>query len=321
MAASPRDSVLIVSEPGDRHATALGVTLREHHGVNPLRFDLRDFPAEAGSFRLDALGTTRSLSSLGGLDEVRAVWWRRPHPSRVPLGVRPDDDAYRQAECDGFIQGLLWSIPALWVNDPGHDRTAHRKIVQLETAYRAGFAVPETLITNDPALALDFIESRPGTVVYKRTGTSRAEFAETRIVGATDLHRLDGIRSAPTTFQDFVEARCDLRVVWVDGVAWTVRIDSQAGAGRVDSRLDVSVDFTPDRLPASVSKSLTTLMGALGLGFGVLDLRLGTDGEYYFLEVNPQGQFAYLEIKTGLPLFTSLANLLVRGDGTVPDRA
>ncbi|WP_245547250.1 hypothetical protein [Nocardia brevicatena] len=307
-----------MSESDDLHATALAVTLREQHRVNPLRFDLRDFPAAAGSFRLDALGTTRSLSHLDGLDEVQAVWWRRPHPSRVPLGIRADDDAYRQAECDGFIQGLLWSIPALWVNDPGHDRTAHRKIVQLETASRAGFAIPETLITNDPVLARDFIESRPGTVVYKRTGTSRAEFTETRIVGAADLDHLDGIRSAPTTFQDFVDARCDLRVVWVDGVAWTVRIDSQAGAGRVDSRLDTSVDFTPARLPASVSKSLTTLMGALGLEFGVLDLRLGTDGEYYFLEVNPQGQFAYLEIKTGLPLFTSLGNLLVRGDGTVP---
>lgn len=59
-------------------------------------------------------------------------------------------------------------------------------------------------------------------------------------------------------------------------------------------------------------------MGALGLEFGVLDLWLGTDGEYYFREVNPQGQFAYLEIKTRLPLLTGLGNLLVRGDGTVP---
>jgi hypothetical protein len=58
-------------------------------------------------------------------------------------------------------------------------------------------------------------------------------------------------------------------------------------------------------------------MGTLGLSFGVLDLRVGLDGEYYFLEVNPQGQFAYLEIKTGLPIFTSLANLLVYGDGAV----
>lgn len=317
MAARRRGSVLIVSESDDLHATAMAATLREHHGLGPIHLDLRDFPRESGSFRLDRLGTTRSLSHLIGLDDVRSVWWRRPHPARVPASVRSSDNDFRQAECDGFIQGLLWSIPAYWVNDPGADRTAGRKIVQLETALRAGFAVPETLITNDPDEARSFVESRPGPVVYKRTGTSRAEFAETRIISRDDFGRLAAIRSAPTTFQDYVDATCDLRVVWVDGVEWTVRIDSQAGVGKVDSRLDTSVDFVPGQLPASVSKSLATLMGALGLSFGVLDIRLGRDGEYYFLEVNPQGQFAYLEIKTGLPIFRSLANLLVDGDGMV----
>src|SRR5690606_31937198 len=165
-----------------------------------------------------------------------------------------------------------------------------------------------------------FVESRPGAVDYKRTGTSRAEFAETRIAGESEPARLAGIRSAPTNFQDNGFDQCDLRVMWVDGVAWSVRIHTQAGSGHVNSRLDTSVEFAPDQLPASVSKSLAILMGALGLSFGVLDLRLGVDGEYYFLEVNPQGQFAYLEIKTGLPIFTSLANLLVLGDGAVAER-
>ncbi|MFE7800880.1 hypothetical protein [Nocardia sp. NPDC057440] len=318
MAARRTGSVLIVTESDDLHSTAMAATLREHHGLSPIQLDLRDFPRESGSFRLDRFGTARSLSHLIGIDDVRSVWWRRPHPTRVPVGVRASDDAYRQAECDGFIQGLLWSIPANWVNDPGADRTATRKIVQLQTAQRAGFVIPETLITNDPDEARSFVESRSGAVVYKRTGTGRAEFAETRIITRADFGKLAGIRSAPTTFQDYVQAECDLRVVWVDGVEWTVRIDSQAGVGRVDSRLDTTVDFSRASLPASVSKSLATLMGALGLSFGVLDLRLGVDGEYYFLEVNPQGQFAYLEIKTGLPMFRSLGNLLVHGDGAVP---
>ncbi|WP_067683702.1 hypothetical protein [Nocardia miyunensis] len=316
--ARPAGSVLIVTEADDLHADAMAATLRKHHGVSPIRLDMRDFPRETGSFRLDRAGTARSLSHLRGLDAVGSVWWRRPHQAVVPGGMRRADDDYRQAECDGFLQGLLWSIPAVWVNDPGTDRTATRKIVQLETARRAGFVIPETLVTNDPDEARSFVGARPGPVVYKRTGTGRAEFSETRVVTPADLARLDTIRSAPTTFQDYVEADCDLRVVWIDGVEWTVRIDSQSGVGRVDSRLDTSVDFTPERLPATVSKSIATVMGALGLTFGVLDIRLGTDGEYYFLEVNPQGQFAYLEIKTGLPIFRSLAGYLVLGDASVP---
>ncbi|RDI55658.1 hypothetical protein [Nocardia mexicana] len=316
-AARPAGSVLIVTETDDLHADAMAATLRKHHQLNPIRLDMREFPRATGSFRLDRAGTARSVSQAVGLDDVTAVWWRRPHQCVVPGGVRHADDDYRQAECDGFLQGLLWSIPAVWVNDPGADRTATRKIVQLETARRSGFPIPETLITNDPDEARSFIDSRPDRVVYKRTGTGRAEFSETRIIAPADLDRLATIRSAPTTFQDYIDAECDLRVVWIDGIEWAVRIDSQSGAGRVDSRLDTSVDFTPARLPASVSKSLATLMGALGLAFGVLDLRLGADGEYYFLEVNPQGQFAYLEIKTGLPIFESLANYLAIGDAVV----
>ncbi|MEV6769401.1 hypothetical protein AB0N05_12330 [Nocardia sp. NPDC051030] len=317
MAPRTTGSVLIVTEADDLHGDALASTLRKHHGLNAIRLDMRDFPRENGTFRLGSDGTYRSLSHVLGLDGATSVWWRRPHPCGVPGSARTEDDSYRQAECDGFLQGLLWSIPALWVNDPGADRTANRKIVQLETAYRAGFAVPETLVTNDAHEARAFIESRPGPVVFKRTGTVRGAFTETRIVTPADLDRLPTIRNSPTIFQDYIQAECDLRIVWVDGIEWAVRIDSQSGVGRVDSRLDTAVAFTPDRLPASVSKSMTTLMGALGLAFGVLDLRVGLDGEFYFLEVNPQGQFAYLEIKTGMPIFESLANLLVLGDGTV----
>ncbi|WP_024805257.1 hypothetical protein [Nocardia sp. BMG51109] len=318
MAAHPAGSVLIVTETDDLHAEAMAATLRKHHRLNPIRLDMREFPRAGGSFRLDRAGTARSLSHLTGLDDVTSVWWRRPHRCAVPTSTQGADDDYRQAECDGFLQGLLWSIPAVWVNDPGADRTATRKIVQLETAQRSGFAIPETLITNDPDEARSFVDSRRGAVVYKRTGTGRAEFSETRLVAPADLDRLGTIRSAPTTFQDYIDAECDLRVVWIDGIEWAVRIDSQAGVGRVDSRLDTSVGFGTARLPAAVSKSLATLMGALGLTFGVLDIRLGVDGEYYFLEVNPQGQFAYLEIKTGLPIFRSLAHYLVHGDATVP---
>lgn len=90
-----------------------------------------------------------------------------------------------------------------------------------------------------------------------------------------------------------------------------MRIDSQSGAGWVDSRMDNSVAFTPYDLGDDVAEALHQLMDCLGLAFGVIDLRVSaSDGQVYFLEVNPQGQFAYLEIKTGLPITRSLAGLL-----------
>ncbi len=304
-----RDSVLIVCDSADPHAAAVAEMVREVHGLDVIRFDPSDYPRTYGSFRVDRLGTARALTQTIGLDQVRSVWWRPPAPSRSAQVPGVDSD-FEPDACDSFLEGMLWSIPAHWVNDPGADRTASRRIVQWETAVRAGLRVPETLVTNDPDEAHSFTESRPGPVVFKRDGTHRQACAQARIVGRDSLVRMSDIRRAPAAFQDYVQAECELRVVWVDGVEWTVRIDAAPGVERLVDRPRDSVTFGVATLPASVSKSMSTLMGALGLGFGVLDLRIGLDGEYYFLEVDPRGRFDHLAAATGLPIFRSMADLL-----------
>jgi hypothetical protein len=311
-------SVLIVAEDEDVHARAVCALLRREHGIDPIWVDTTSFPRKAGSFHLSGSCSSNVFDGTE-MTGVRSVWWRRAFPCDVPQSVNLSHNEYRQAECDGFIQGLLWSLPATWVNDPGAERVASRKIVQLTVARSAGLRVPETLITNDPERAREFIANRPVPTIYKRTGTSRSEFSETRLVGAEDLPRLGSIMSSPTTFQDYIEAEADIRVVWVAGKVWAVRIDSQSGAGWLDSRLDNRVEFTLTELPQKTTAALQVCMRRLGLVFGVIDLRVGTDGEIYFLEVNPQGQFAYLEFKTGAPIFRSVADLLrdpLRKDGS-----
>jgi glutathione synthase/RimK-type ligase-like ATP-grasp enzyme len=312
--------VLIVAHEMDLHAAAVSSHLRAHFGIDPLRIDLAEFPTTTARFV--ETGDVRSLHwDVTDLESVRAVWWRRPARSTVARSVDPDVDRFRQAECDHFAEGLLWSLDAVFVNDPGAQHRSARKLVQLGAARAVGLPVPDTVVTNDPAVAADFLTGLRGRAIYKRTGTGGA-FSETRLVSADDLPRLSGITDSPTTFQEFIEGVCDVRIVWVAGQAWAVRIDSQTGAGWVDSRMDNSVAFTPYDLDENVAASLHRLMESLGLVFGVIDMRVSAaDGQIYFLEVNPQGQFAYLEIKTGLPITRSVAALLaepsrVRGRGT-----
>jgi hypothetical protein len=300
-------TVLVVAHELDLHAKAVCSTLRSEFGVDSVTLDTADLPSVASAYRQQRGNSSRVVGA-AHLDDITSIWWRRPKRCNIPSSLDLSHDEFRQAEADEFVQGLLWSSGAAWVNDPGAQHVASRKIVQLEAARKVGLPVPETLITNDPEAARTFLSDTPGPVICKRTGTGSNQFSETRIVTATDLPRLDAIRLAPTTFQEFVEPDCDLRVVWISGQAWTVRIDSRAGAGRVDSRMDNTVDFQPWELPASTSRGLDALMRKLGLVFGVVDLRISAqDGQVYFLEVNPQGQFVYLEVKTGLPIVHSLA--------------
>jgi glutathione synthase/RimK-type ligase-like ATP-grasp enzyme len=52
----------------------------------------------------------------------------------------------------------------------------------------------------------------------------------------------------------------------------------------------------------------------MGLYYGAIDLIESNDGESYFLEVNPQGQFLFNEIDTEAPMSDAFADLLVDAD-------
>ena len=85
------------------------------------------------------------------------------------------------------------------------------------------------------------------------------------------------------------------------------------GRAEVDSRLDPDAPCTSYELPSNVAAALFRLMDELGLVFGTIDLKLDVNGEHVFLEINPQGQFLYIEILTGLPISQALAELLAHG--------
>lgn len=52
-------------------------------------------------------------------------------------------------------------------------------------------------------------------------------------------------------------------------------------------------------------------MSALGSRFGVLDFLVTPAGEWYFLEINPNGQWAWIEQETGLPISSAIADALI----------
>ena len=81
----------------------------------------------------------------------------------------------------------------------------------------------------------------------------------------------------------------------------------------IDNRLVLDLQYREHALPASVEAGLRALTRRLGLSFGTIDMKIDASGEYVFLEINPQGQFLYVEILTGLPLARTLAAFLMEG--------
>lgn len=258
---------------------------------------------------------------------MRAVWFRKPDPVNMAhfSGLEPVALEYIEAEFGELLlnlYSLLNHVP--WINNPFATRIAHRKMLQLWTAAKIGFATPRTIVTNIPETALAFAESLPGDVAVKSLGaitvtepsgdgsaiqyglfTRRVTLAELRSV-------IDATRHQPTAFQEFLEKQYELRITCVGSRCFACRIDSRTEDLTADDyRLDTrGLNHTPQECP-ELEPKLHAYMKAFGLNFGCFDFLVTKAGEPVFLECNVNGQWAWIESMTGLPIGHAIAQELI----------
>jgi glutathione synthase/RimK-type ligase-like ATP-grasp enzyme len=135
-------------------------------------------------------------------------------------------------------------------------------------------------------------------------------------VESSDLDELESVRFAPVIFQEYVDG-VDLRVTVVGHKIFAAEIDARKTRYPVDMRMVVGdASVRPTKLPSKIEKLLMKLQRRLGLYYGAIDIRRTLQGEYFFLEVNPAGQWLFVEQRTGLPISQAVADLL----GTLEDR-
>jgi glutathione synthase/RimK-type ligase-like ATP-grasp enzyme len=206
------------------------------------------------------------------------------------------------------------------VNHPSRNRLAGSKPHQLKVARSIGFDVPATLISNDSTAVRAFAaEHQP--LICKPLGEGRIEFDGgerlffTSRFEATASDLLDDLGPEPYLFQELVDKNYDLRVTVIGEEVFAVRIESQVlPEAEVDwRRAGVRVPHVAETLPSEVVDRCLALVRGFELEFAAIDLVRARDDRYVFLELNPNGQWAWLEQLTGVPLRASLANLLEGG--------
>jgi hypothetical protein len=207
----------------------------------------------------------------------------------------------------------MWAaLPLRWVNPPTLDEEAHHKPYQLAVAMEVGLPIPRTLITNDAAAARRFSEELGlERTVYKTFLATERHWRETRILHQDELDLLDRVALAPVIFQEYVPAVADIRVTVFGDELFATAITPAPGGYDVDYRMDLpGAGFTPTDLPDETIGGIRSLMRRLGLVYGAIDLRRTAEGEHVFLEVNPAGEWRFVEDRTGQPMTEAMAGLL-----------
>ncbi|MFJ4006435.1 ATP-grasp ribosomal peptide maturase [Streptomyces sp. NPDC090023] len=317
---NPAGPVAVITEVDDVTADMVIAELNQR-GVPVVRFDPSDIGDRLSvSARFGAgpettpVGRLRTPSRDTALEGVRSLYWRRPTwPHFEHLD---DSDArFAAAQVRHGLGGTLYALAhARYVNHPLRNHTAEHKPLQLAVAERLGLTVPPTLISNDPDDVRAFITEH-GQVVYKalrwtpyrrNDGVGLTTWTEPVTADEVD----ETVTVVPHLFQARVDKVADVRVVVVGPEIFAIRIDS----GLLDWRADYSaLSYKRVSLPSGLENALLAHLEHFGLVSGSFDLALTRDGDLHWLELNPNGQWGWLEDETGLPIAAAFADLLARG--------
>ncbi|MQA62956.1 MAG: ATP-grasp ribosomal peptide maturase [Actinophytocola sp.] len=313
-------SVLVLADDYDPSADAMVRALHDRdavvHRVNTAWFPGRlSVSAELAGGRWS--GCLRTPHRTIDLDGVTAVWVRSPKAFSFPAEMNAAEVGFANLEAKYGLGGVLTSLPVLWINHPARAADANYKPYQLVTAHRCGLSVADTVITNEQDTVREF--AARGRTVTKVLGANTIveeggrKLGYTRAVDAADLDDLRGIDQTTHLFQRWAPKVHEARVIVVGDRLTTVAIHASSGAGYVDWRTDYDgLRYELVEPPDSVAAGVRAVMTELDLTYGAFDFVCGPDG-WTFLEVNPGGQYGWLEDATNAPITGQLADLLAKG--------
>jgi len=221
----------------------------------------------------------------------------RDLPTDTPL-------AMRAALFAANLIAWLDSSDALVINPAGPSATNNSKPYQLAVIGQAGFAVPETLISNDPHAVNAFLSDNPDSI-YKSVSGFRSIV---RKVGDAQRSFIGDVNWCPTLFQRFLPGT-NYRAHVLNGEVLAVRIESD----QVDYRCGRAT-ITPTELPADVAERCRRLNEMFGLRFSGIDLMRTPEDDWYCFEVNTMPAYSYFEIGSGQAISTALARFMMAAD-------
>lgn len=311
-------TAVILAQPDDIHAQAVAWEIKQL-GSRAIILDVADFPTQwrlgvSARSAADFFVITPDGERLEG-ENISGLWWRRIGTPKIPASVaKAEHRDFCRAESRALLEGWAYSLGQRVINPLAAELPARRKPFQLAMASRMNLPIPDTIITNDPAAVAEFTAAQSNGAIYKvLTGTS-FQFTETRPVGKAELGTLDLLRFAPSIFQQRIDGAPDIRVTILDDRVFAAEITPNHPEAKIDWRLDMAAEAKPHDLPADTERRLRAYQHAMGLRYGAYDLRRDASGTYVFFEVNPAGQFLFIEIQAGFAISRAMAEALLAGD-------
>lgn len=276
---------------------------------------LFDFSININPYEPELYGNGENFSFRINPNILRSIYFRAPvfWKDQYRGNLSPDQQ-FSHNQWAAFIHSLIIFEDVLWVNHPQHIYTAESKPYQLYKARKLGFYTPETIITNSNKTNAIF---KKNMAIIKTLGSmmlnieNKDAFIYTNLINKKDLQKED-ISSAPVILQETLIPKIDIRVTVIGKKAFAVSIKKNGIGIDIDWRIEKNVTYEEIELPKDIEKKCIKLTESLDLKYSGIDLLLHDDN-YYFLEINPTGDWMWLINHVDLDIDEEIVKLLLEG--------
>lgn len=318
--------ILILSEVGDYNTNIVIKWLKyfkkDYIRINPEnRFDVEKI-SETEIILKNVTNNTRI-----DLKKITAYWYRRGAINiNNPLFENTNKNSFIEelnseikSHTSVLISYLNYYLTDLRIRIGKYEDNYINKLVVLNLAKKIGLVCPESIIINNKIELLKFIENN-GEVITKPISQGSVYGNKSKLKGLTKLISNKDIEIIPdsflpTMFQKMIHKKYELRVFYLNGMFYSMAIFSQNDEQtKVDFRnynFEKPNRTVPYFLPKTIKAKLNKLMRNLKMNCGSIDLIYGEDHKYYFLEINPVGQFNQVTYPCNYKIEKIIANELV----------
>ncbi|MGE9313801.1 ATP-grasp domain-containing protein [Niabella sp. CJ426] len=226
-------------------------------------------------------------------------------------------ESFLLKEYDSFLSNIFSILHSeKWLSHPDKIYKAENKLLQLKYAKEIGFNVPHTLISTQPDEIRDFYYSNGKQVVFKPFFNSKIEengvvkLLFTNLIKEDDINSLEQYELTPVIYQKFIEKKLEYRVTVVEDDIFVASVNSQIHQKTVVDWRRGDLKFERANIPYRIKEMCFDLVKRFGLKFGAIDLIRDNEDNCFFVEINPNGQWVWIEMDTGLKISNSIVKYL-----------
>jgi glutathione synthase/RimK-type ligase-like ATP-grasp enzyme len=221
--------------------------------------------------------------------------------------VADPDKNFAQGEYKWFslsVMYLLEKLPVRCINKYSASRLINNKSVQLLLARNSGLHVPDTLMSNSPVPVKQFLEESHDRIIckaffphiWKKETSEALAVTETFEINAGKLPADEVLTYAPAIYQKMIVKDFDIRMVLLGKAVFSYSLRTPKKS--IDWRQDAGqgmIEVEPIDTPPQVERAVLAFADQAGITFGSFDFAVDATDKWWFLEVNEEGQFLWLD--------------------------